>query len=171
MFQDKIDETIEQIRDIEKNIDELKSQLKKATDENEIYETKWKLKDTCKQAKDKYRSLEIWSEKDQSDNYLKYLCNEIFFYESCLRMLKAKFGTEKIDYRHYLNVGELESIYFSDNEYRSNFNEFQSSEIFNDLGVNLIVNNLYNAQENIKVLINHLEDHKNLFIYYELLAE
>lgn len=171
MFQDKIDETIEQIRDIEKNIDELKSQLKKATDENEIYETKWKLKDTCKQAKDKYRSLEIWSEKDQSDNYLKYLCNEIFFYESCLRMLKAKFGTEKIDYRHYLNVGELESIYFSDNEYRSNFNEFQSSEIFNDLGVNLIVNNLYNAQENIKVLINHLEDHKNLFIYYELLGD
>ena len=45
IFQDKIDETIEQIRDIEKNIDELKYQLEKATDENEIYEIKWKLKD------------------------------------------------------------------------------------------------------------------------------
>ena len=76
IFQDKIDETNKQIREIEKIIDDLKNQLKKATDENEIYEIKWKLKDSCKLAKDKYRALEIWSKKDQSDNYLKYLSNQ-----------------------------------------------------------------------------------------------
>ena len=173
IFQDKIDETIEQIKEREKIIDDLKNQLKKAIDENDIYEIKWKLKDSCKQAKDTYRSLEIWSKKDQSDNYLKYLCYEIFFYESCLKMLKAKFGTESIDYRHYLNVAYLESIYFFDNEYPPNFNEFQSSNIFNDIRVNKIVNNIHNAQKNIGVIIEQYKngDHKELFIYYELLGD
>ncbi len=173
IFQDKIDEINEQIREIEKTIDDLKNQLKKATSENEIYEIKWELKDLCKLAKDKYRSLEIWSEKDQSDNYFKYLCNEIFFYESCLKMRKAKFGTEKIDYRHYLNVAYLENIYFLDNEYPKNFNEFQDSRIFTDIGVNMIVNNIHNALKNIEVIIEHNKngDHKDLFIYYELLGD
>lgn len=115
--------------------------------------------------------MEIWSRKDQSDNYFRYLLDEIFFYESCLRMLKAKFGTEKIDYRHYLNVAELESNYLSNNEFPSNFNEFQSTKIFNTLGVNLIVNNIYNAQKNIKAIITQLADPKDLFIYYELLGD
>lgn len=117
--------------------------------------------------------MEIWSKKDQSNYYSKYLCYEIFFYESCLRMVKAKFGTEKVDYRHYLNVAYLESIYFSDNNYPPNFNEFQSSKTFDDLGVNLIVNNIYNAQKNIEVIITHQKkvDHKDLFIYYELLGD
>ncbi len=173
IFQDKIDETNEQIKEIEKIIDDLKNQLKKATDENEIYEIKWKLKDSCKLAKDKYRSLEIWSKKDQSDNYFNYFCNEIFFYESCLKMLKAKFGTEKIDYRHYLNVAYLESIYLFDNEYPPNFSEFQSSKIFNDISVNMIVNNIHNARKNIEVIIEHHKngDHKDLFVYYELLGD
>jgi hypothetical protein len=112
--------------------------------------------------------LEIWSKKVQSDNYFRNLLDEIFFYESCLRMLKAKFGIEKIDYRHYLNVAELESNYLSDHEFPSIFNEFQRTKYSNKLGVSLIVNNIYNAQKNIIAILTQLIDPKDLFIYYEL---
>jgi len=132
------------------------------------------LKDTYNLSKDQYHLLGIWTKKTQNENYYKCLCKEISYYESCLKMLKNKHGEEKIDYRHYLIVAYLESIYFKDYEFPQNFDEFQGSGIFNDNRIDLIVNNIQKAQKNLKFLIEHHkknEDHKSLFVYYELLGD
>ncbi len=170
----KIDEINKKLKKLEKIIEDLKNQLKEATDENEIYEIKWKLKDSYNLAKDKYHLLEVWTKKTQDENYFKCLYNEILYYERCLKMLKNKHGTERIDYRHYLIVAYLENIYFPDNEYPQKFNEFQGSKSFRDIRIEMIVNNIQNAQKNLKLLIEHHKknvDYKSLFIYYELLGD
>lgn len=160
--------------DLKRTIESLKNQLKITSDENEIYELSWKLKDSYNLTKKKYHSLEVWSKESQTKNYYKCLLNEIFYYESCLKMLKSKYGKRKIDYRHYLIVAQLESVYLLKCPFPKKFNEFKGSGIFKHEGIDMIISNIQNAQVNINLFIEHCkkkEDHKSLFIYYELLGD
>ncbi len=164
----------ENLLDLKRTIESLKNQLNISSDENEIYDLTWKLKDSYDLAKDKYHSLEVWSKEPQTKNYYKYLFNEIFYYESCLKMLKNKYGKMKIDYRHYLIVAQLECVYLLKCPFPKKFNEFRGSGIFKDEGIDMIINNIQNAQANINLFIEDCKkkvDHKSLFIYYELLGD
>jgi len=136
------------------------------------------LKEKCEKAKELYRSLEISSDEDQSDKFLYYLSQEIYYFELCLGMLKNKHGTSKIDIRHFLNAANLENLYFiiKEKSLPDYFvgSGFQLEGSFTDKRINLIVNNILNAQENLKTLLeyyNNEEKHKELFIYYEIMGD
>ena len=88
--------------------------------------------------------------------------------------VKEADGKMKIDYRHYLIVAQLESVYLLECPFPKKFNEFRGSGIFKDEGIDMIINNIQNAQANINLFIElckKKEDHKSLFVYYELLGD
>lgn len=178
MFQDKVDNIKHKIEDLEKSITTLEGRLDGINNDSKRYEAFWDLKELHEQTKEKYRSLEIWSDETQTKKFDNNLIQEIYYFELCLSMLKKKHGTQKIDMRHFLNIAELEYHYFNirENPLPSYFLNlgFQLEGPFSDLRINLIFNNLLNAKENLELLIeyyNREESHKDLFIYYELMGD
>ncbi len=178
MFQEKVNEIIKDIEELEPYILELKYQLREINEDTARYELLWKLKEDCEKTKDLYRSLEIWSDEDQSDKYHYYSQQEIYYFETCLKMLKDKHGASKIDLRHFLNVANLEYLYFiiKDKSLPDDFinSSFELEGFFADRRINLIVNNIFNAQKNLRILLeyyNNERKHKELFIYYELMGD
>lgn len=149
-FPEKVQEIKDEIERIETEIPHLKEQLEETYELSKRYEILWKLKEEYENVKENYRSLEIWSDENQSDKYLHYLCLEIYHFEICLNMLKEKHGTSKIDLRYFLNASRLEYYYFvvEDKELPDKFleNNFQLYGDFEDKRINLIVNNIFNAQ-------------------------
>jgi len=178
MYEEKVDNLNREIKKSEESIILLEGQLKEVKDASERYEIFWELKELYEKTKDNYRSLEIWSDKKHTVKFYLNLIREIYYFEVCLSMLKDKHGAKKIDLRHFLNAAELEYFYFiiEDNPLPDIFfnSSFQIDGFFTDQRINLIFNNIINAQKNLNHLLEYYKDeekHKKLFIYNELMGD
>ncbi len=175
---------VEKVKDEIKNLllknDELNTNLKKTKDlsNDDKYSTYWELKENYEQLYDKFSILQRWSQVKFNTEIDRFLCHDIYYFELCFSMLKEKFGAEYTDLRYYLNAVLLEYEYFIEKDYdlpRKFFEErFEFQGNTNLPKLNLIINNIKNAQKNLRVILARKEEEENrkeLFLFYEVMGD
>lgn len=175
-FLDEIKSEVSELESEYGNILELQN---KKVEKKEKYTNYWRLKEISGELKFKYRLLDSWSKSDYKNYVNKYICREIYYFEKCFLMLKDLYDPKYIYFQHYLKSANLEFEYFfeGNNSYPKEFikDSFDIQGITDDFRINLILNNFKKAQENLKLIIDNINDKSNdpkeLFLYYEVLGD
>lgn len=170
--------TVENIS-IYDEIKKLNKKLRKVSKNSEKYSFFWNLKENYALLKFNYKILNRYSrETSYEKEFINTLCQEIYYFEKCLNMLREKYGESYIDFRHYLNVAILEYQLFIEKElsFPKRFQKlhFKSSGVLPDPELNMIVNNILNAEVSLQNIINLREkegSYKELFLFYEILGD
>lgn len=151
---------------------------KNIKDLSEKYSAFWSLKENFEQLKHKFRSLQIWTRVKFEKEIDFYLCCEIYYFELCFSMLKKKYEAKNVDLRHFLNATQLEYEYFIEKNYKlpDHFINagFELEGVSNIPKLNLVINNIRNAQANLEILLERNEqkqNYKDLFLYYEVMGD
>jgi len=167
-----------EIKNLIKEKNSLIEKLDNVKDLSERYSIYWELKEHFDQLKLKFTILQTWSRTDFSIEIDNFLCREIYFFEKCFSMLKAKHGAAKVDLRHFLSAVQLEYEYFIEKQKDLPLEflkaGFELEGYTEDPKLNLINNNIINAQKNLKNILKYKErekNHKELFLYYEVLGD
>jgi hypothetical protein len=152
--------------------------LKNIKDLSGKYSAFWNLKENFEQLKHKFISLQIWTRVKFEKEIDFYLCCEIYYFELCFSMLKEKYGAKNVDLRHFLNATQIEYEYFIKKNYKlpDHFINagFELEGVSNIPKLNLVINNIRNAQANLEILLEQDEkkqNHKDLFLYYEVMGD
>ncbi len=174
-----VDSRQSEINELAKEKKEILKKLKEILDDSQRYSLYWRLKEIFEQLWHKYRIIERWSRTGYQLEIKQNLCREIYYFEKCLEMLRIKHGVKYVEFGHYLNAARLEYEYFIEKRYGNIPDKFQQDDFAHKLGgetqnpkINLIGNNIKNAQANLRYIINKRREYeKDQFIYYEVLAD
>jgi len=151
----------------------IENNLKAQIDKSERYSSFWSLKEIHSKLKRKYDLLTQLVSLEYHENFILNLKMEIYYFEICLKMLKEKFSPDYIDFQHYLNGANLEFEFFltSNQEMPSYYLDFEINGYFEDPRLNLIFNNIVNAQKFLKRLVQKITKEYDLFLYYEVIGD
>lgn len=168
--------TLNEIEELNKRFLEIKESLNSITNLEEKYKKIWELKDISRKIKLKYSFLNNLKQANYKEQYNNWLREEIFYFETCLKMQLNHIGVLRIDYRLFLECATLEYEYFIvlEKECSQEFLGFtlDSINLHFSPHLNLIHQNLNNSILYILGEIPRLKEGDNytFFIEYEILG-
>ncbi len=168
--------TLNEIEELNKRFLEIKESLNSITNLEEKYKNLWELKDISRKIKLKYSFLNRLKQDNYKEQYSNWLREEIFYFETCLKMRLNHVGALRIDYRLFLECATLEYEYFIvlEKECSQEFLRFTLDSINLHLSphLNLIHQNLNDSIIYILGEIPRIKERDNytFFIEYEILG-
>ncbi len=105
-------DALQEIEDLNKKFLEIKKTLNSVINLEEKNKNLWELKDISRRIKLKYPFLNRMNQDNYKEQYSNWLHKEIFYFETCNKMLLNHLGALRIDYMHFMECATLEYEYF-----------------------------------------------------------
>ncbi|HEC41065.1 MAG TPA: hypothetical protein ENI29_22655 [bacterium] len=103
--------TLQEIEDLNKKFLEIKKTLNSIINLEEKNKNLWELKDISRRIKLKYSFLNRINQDNYKEQYSNWLHKEIYYFETCNKMLLNHLGALRNDYMHFMECATLEYEY------------------------------------------------------------